>query len=183
MASVSDLNNVKIFVLYLMRNVNYPLDRATINDIVMQSEYVLYLDFAEAFPQLIESDLIRAVGENERGEPLYEVTRRGATVAESLKSDILPVILDKSLENALRYLDLRARGIVADCESHKLADNTFDVTLLLKEKGKLIYSVTVNVDSEYRSLAIRRAFMDRPDVIYRSTLALLCGKVNYLFDK
>ena len=32
---VGSKRNVKIFVLYLMQNINYPLDYVTINDIVM----------------------------------------------------------------------------------------------------------------------------------------------------
>ena len=44
--------NVKIFVLYLMQNVGYPLDFLTINDMIMQTDYVAYLDFAETFSKL-----------------------------------------------------------------------------------------------------------------------------------
>ena len=46
---VGSMNNVKIFILYLMQNVGYPLDFVSINDIVMQTDYVMYLDFAVAF--------------------------------------------------------------------------------------------------------------------------------------
>ena len=38
--------NITIFVLYLMQNVGYPLDFVTLNDIIMQTDYVAYLDFA-----------------------------------------------------------------------------------------------------------------------------------------
>ena len=49
---IGSKNNVKIFVLYLMENINYPLDFVTINDIIMQTDYVMYLDFAESFELL-----------------------------------------------------------------------------------------------------------------------------------
>ena len=183
MSAKRNLNNIKIFVLYLMRNINYPMDFSTINDIVMQNDYVLYLDFSDAFHEMLEQELICIDGEDASGQPLYSVTRRGAMVAEELKSDILPAILDQSLSCALRYLDFRAREITVDTDSQKLGDNTFDVTILLKEKGKVILSTTVNVDSEHRSRQIRQSFRDRPDAIYRGTIALLTGKVDYLFDK
>ncbi len=181
---IGSMNNVKIFVLYLMRNINYPMDFTTINDIVMQNDYILYLDFAEAFHQMLDGDLIREDGKNEHGDPLYSVTHKGAIVAEELKTDLLSSILDKSLECALRYLDFKRRGITVDCTtSPRLGDQTFDVTFYVKEQGKTIMSATVNVDSEYRSLQMRRNFLDRPDAIYRGMLALFTGKVNYLFDK
>ena len=183
MASKRNLNNVKIFVLYLMKNINYPMDFCTVNDIVMQNDYVMYLDFEEAFHEMLEQDLICKDDTGEDGGPLYSVTQRGAIAVDQLKSDILPAILDQSLSCALRYLDFRARGITVDTDSQPRADKTFDVTLTLKEKGKVIFCTTVNVDSDLRSRAIREAFRDHPDVIYRGTIALLTGKMDYLFDK
>ena len=50
---VGSKNNVKIFILYLMENINYPLDYITLNDIVMQTDYVMYLDFAEGFSEML----------------------------------------------------------------------------------------------------------------------------------
>ena len=50
---IGSMSNVKIFVLYLLENINYPLDFFTINDIVMQTDYVMYLDFAEGFCEMI----------------------------------------------------------------------------------------------------------------------------------
>ncbi len=181
MAGARNLNNVKIFVLYLMRNINYPMNFSTINDIVMQNDYVMYLDFAEGFHQMLDGGLVEESGQDETGDILYAVTRRGAMVAEELKSDILPAILDQSLACALRYLDFKARNVTVDSEAKRLPDGTYDVLLVLKENGKTIFSTTVNVDSEYRTHQIRQTFRERPDVIYRGVMALLSGKVDYLF--
>ena len=180
---IGSMNNVKIFVLYLMHNVGYPLDFVTVNDIVMQTDYIMYLDFAVAFHEMLDGGLICENGTNENGEPLYSVTHKGMIVAEQLRCDLLPSILDKSLTCALRYLDLKRRRVTVDCTSQKLCDQTFDVTFYLKEKDKIIMQTTINVDSEYRSRQMREAFRDRPDVIYRGMIALFTGKVDYLFDK
>lgn len=182
-STIGSKNNVKIFVLYLMRNINLPLDFSTLNDIVMQNDYVMYLDFAESFHEMLEADLIKVDGENEYGDPTYVVTAKGSLVGEQLKSDIIPSILNKSLECALRYLDFRKRGITVDCTWQHLPDCTYDATLWIYEKGKTVLNVTVNVDSEYRCREIRQNFRDRPEVMYRGIMALLCGKVDYLFDK
>ena len=180
---IGSMNNVKIFVLYLMRNINYPLNFVTINDIVMQNDYVMYLDFAVAFHEMLDGGLITEDGKDENGDRLYSVTRKGTIVAEQLRSDLLPSVLDQSLSCALRYLDFKRRNVTVDCTSERRSDSTFDVTLILKEQGKTILQTTINVDSEYRSHQIRQAFRDHPDVIYRGTVALLAGKVDYLFDK
>ena len=57
-SAVGGMQNVKIFVLYLMENVGTPLDFVTLNDIVMQTDFVMYLDFAEAFHKMLDDGLI-----------------------------------------------------------------------------------------------------------------------------
>ena len=181
--STKKLDNVKVFVLYLMRNINYPMTFVTVNDIVMQTDYILYIDLAEAFQELLANDLVREDGKDDLGDTLYSVTRRGAIVAEELSRDMLPDVLDQALAAALRYLDLKRRGVVADSTYERLADGTFNVRLILKEGGKILLDTTINVESEHRSRTIRQTFRERPDVILRGTLALLSGNVDFLFDK
>ena len=111
---IGSKNNVKIFVLYLLENINYPLDYCSINDIVMQTDYVMYLDFAEAFIEMLDGGLISSFESG--GTTYYEVTEKGRCVAQELNSDVLSSILDKSLAAALRYLDFSRRKIVAHCE-------------------------------------------------------------------
>ena len=100
-SAIGSVRNVKIFVLYLMENVGRPLDFVTLNDIVMQTDYIMYLDFAEAFNAMLDDGLIEVVGEQD-GEKPYDITEKGRMVAESLHSDILSSILEKSLAAALR---------------------------------------------------------------------------------
>ena len=178
------MNNVKIFVLYLMRNINYPLDYVTINEIVMQTDYIMYLDFAVAFHEMLDGGLIKESGADpETGDPLYSVSDKGEIVAEQLKSDILTSILEQSLGAALRYLDFKRRQIKIASEAKTLADHTVDVTLTITEAGKTILKTTINVDSEHRANLIRENFRNRPEVIFRGSMALLSGKMDYLFDK
>jgi hypothetical protein len=175
------MKNVKIFVLYLMQNVGRPLDFVTLNDIVMQTDYIMYLDFAEAFHKMLDDDLITVVGE-EKGEPLYDITERGRCVAESLHSDILASILDKSLAAALRYLDFNTRGIQMKCTTERRADGRYDFYCALIEKGETIYSTSLVVDSADRAARLKENFYNRPEVIYRGVHALLAGNMNFLFD-
>ena len=178
---IGSVRNVKIFVLYLMENINYPLDFVTINDIVMQTDYVMYLDFAEAFNGMLDGGLIEKL-EAEKKDPMYIITDKGRLVASELKSDILTSILDKSLSAALRYLNFKERGIVAKCNINKTDDERYAVTCSFTEKGVLIFSQTLVVDSLNRAERMKSNFYERPEAIYRGVLALMSGNVNYLFD-
>ena len=108
-------NNVKIFVLYLMENINYPIDFCTINDVVMQTDYVMYLDFAECFYEMVDAGLILETKKD--GETYYYVSDKGRLVAREMKSNILGSILDESLRYALRYIDFKQRGVTSKCVS------------------------------------------------------------------
>ncbi len=178
---IGSMRNVKIFVLYLLENINYPLEFTTINDVVMQTDYVMYLDFAEAFYEMVDMDLIEKY-EGENGRDLYLITDKGRLVARELKTDILASILDKALSKALRFLDFKKRDVVARCTVEKTDDGRFCVSCSFTEKGVLIFSQTLVVDTENRAQRMRDNFYERPEVIYRGVTALLAGNVNYLFD-
>ena len=177
---VGSIRNVKIFVLYLMENINYPLDFVTLNDIVMQTDYVMYLDFAEAFHEMIDGGLIDRV--NEDGEDFFYITDKGRLVARELHSDILPSILDRSLSAAFRYLNFKKRGIVAKCTVEKTDDGRYSVKATFTEQKVLIFSQEVIVDTLDRAERMQTNFYERPEAIYRGVIALMAGNVNYLFD-
>lgn len=179
---IGSKRSVKIFVLYLMENINYPLDFYTINDIVMQTDFVMYLDFAESFNEMLDADLIASIKEDE--DEYFYVTDKGRIVAQELKSDVLSSILDQSLAAAFRYLDFSRRGITVSCEVIPRKDGTgkCDVKCAMMEKKKVIFEATLTVDSENRAKRMKENFDSRPEVIYRGFNALMAGQVNYLFD-
>lgn len=186
MPSISPIggkNNVKIFILYLMANIGYPLDYLTISDIVMQSNYVVYIDFSQYFYEMLDSGLIEVCGKDEEGNDLYRVTRQGKLVADELNGDVVYSVLDESLEEALRYIDFKKRNVKPIATIDKTPDGRYTVHVYLVENDALILSTSVIVDTMIRAERFRRNFLDRPDVIYRGMCALLSGNVNYLFDK
>ena len=179
---VGSMRNVKIFVLYLMQNINYPLDYVTLNDIVMQNDYVMYIDFAEAFHEMLDADPIEICDHNEAGDPLYLVTNKGRIVATELRSEILTSLLDKSLECALRYLDFKKRGIKISCKVEKREDGRYEVICIIKEKEDIIMQNSIVVDSLNRAKRMEDNFRDHPEVVYKGVMALLSGNINFIFN-
>ncbi len=172
---------IKVFVLYLMQNVGYPMDYVTINDIVMQTDYVAYLDFAESFSEMEDMGLVEPAGQTSAGDPTYVVTAKGATVAESLHGSILPSILEESLACALRHLDFARRGVKATCHTEKNPKGGYDFHCALTERGETLLAITLHTDTADRAALMEAQFRGSPENIYRATVALLSGNVNYLF--
>ena len=48
-------NEIKIFILFLLDKIGYPLDYNTIGSIVVQDGIVRFFDFADAFYQLLDA--------------------------------------------------------------------------------------------------------------------------------
>ncbi|MBP5173617.1 MAG: DUF4364 family protein [Clostridia bacterium] len=181
---IGDKRAVKIFLLYLLENINYPLELCRISDIVMQSDYVFFLDFAESFNELLDTGLVETVSPDGAAAEEYLITEKGRIVAGELKSEVLPSILDKALAAALRYLDFSRRGIVANCDvvSRDPVTGACDVRVEITEKKQPILTLTLRVDSADRARRMKENFDSRPEVIFRGVNALMSGNVNFLFD-
>ncbi len=177
-----DKNYVKVFVLYLLWNIDAPLDFETINDIATGDGYVGYFDFAECFGELLDAGHIEKVDGD--GEPQYRITQKGINVAENLSPDIFSEIRDRSLKSALRLLSFKRRGaeLVYECVDVPDAEGGgYSVTCEILEHGRKTCSITVKVDSKLRADNIKKNFHERPEAIFRGALALLLGDANLLF--
>lgn len=182
-SNARDKNYIKIFILHLLWNINAPLDFGTINDIVLQDGYVGYFDFAECFTELTDDAHVAEI-KGEDGIVRYIITEKGINVAENLSGDIFSEIRDRSLKSALRLLSFRERRaeLRYDCADVPDAEGGgFSVTCEVREHGKRTFSVTIKVDSKSRADSIKRNFYERPEAIYKGTLALLLGDADFLF--
>ena len=176
-----DKVDVKVFILYLLKNVGEPLEYNSINDIVLQDEVVNYFDFAFAFSELLDAKQVQEAGTS-GGNKLYAITESGAETLESYESTLLTVIKDRALRSALRLLAFNRTGtqiksaITEQGEGYNLNCRIFD-------KEKTLYSVDVYLTDRKYAEKMKFNYDERAEIIYRGTLALLSGDVNYIFDE
>lgn len=175
-----DKNDIKIFILYLMMNIRYPLEFDDINDIVVQDEIVGCIDFAECFAQLLETGNIEELSED--GVLKYRITERGVQVADTLQSSIVSYIRTRSLKSALKLLSFKQRGAKINSSATKRDDGRYDLVLTISEKQDTPLQIKVIVDNETQLERIKYNFDEKPELIYRSVLALLSGEANYLLE-
>ena len=177
---LTNKNDIKIFILYLLQNINYPLDFATINDIVVQNEYVNYFDFAECFAEILDmGHIIEEVGAD---GTLYRISPLGSAVVSQLQSNLLRSIRENSLKSALKLLSFRKRGAKVKCRTAQRDDGKYEIECVITEMDKEILHIQLVDDSEIRIERMKANFEDRPDVIYKGIMALLAGEVDYLLN-
>ena len=178
-APLKDKTDIKIFILYLMRNIGYPLPYNDLDIIVRQDGIVDYLSFSECFSELLETGNIREEKTAE-GAFVYRITEQGTHVADNLQSTLLDLIRTTSLQSALRMLSFQKRGCRCHTEEERLADGKYMLTCSILERESVLLSVTVKADSAEQLDKMKRNFYSRPEVIFRGALALLSGEMNFL---
>lgn len=182
-SQIGSKTNVKIYVLNLMTAVGYPLDFATLNEALRQTDFVDYFDFADAFHAMEDDGLLAPTEMNERGEPCYSVTPKGACVVESMRGNILPSVLEDSVVHAMRYLDFSRRGVKLSCKVLPCETGGCHIVCQLTERDRTVLSVTLWTEDEASARRMEEQFRSRPENTYRGVRALLSGNMNYLFDK
>ncbi len=171
-------NDIKIFILYLMRHIGYPLEFSNINDIVLQDGIVNYFDFAECFSELTETGNIRELKDG--AVTKYEVTEKGREVCDSLQSDIIQTIRERSLKSALRLLDFEKKGWTVKRSYTELDDGRYEFNCKVLEHKKEYMNITLVVENRKALDRMIYNFDERPEVVYRGLMSVLTGEINYL---
>lgn len=199
-SQIKDENEIKIFILYLLDKIGYPLDYPSIGSIMMQDGIVNFFDFAQCFFALVDAGHIREIvieDEKTAGEAptgtdedkemgatvLYEVTDTGREVARVLSDKLMVAVKEKSYRSALRHLSFEKKGIYID-SSFTPENDGYKVNCSVKQKGgRALMDLSIHADSEYQMRRMLDNFSERPEVVFRGVVALLTGDVNYLFEQ
>ncbi|MBE6541814.1 MAG: DUF4364 family protein [Ruminococcaceae bacterium] len=184
---------VKVFILYLLEKVGYPLDYNDLATIVIRDGFVDYFDFVTYFHELLEAGHISRLSkesEDENTPPpphdldTYTVTETGRMIAKGLADDLLlAAVREKSYISAMRHLSLEKRGAIVNHDIEQVGDGSYIFHCSIKDRDGLAFDLDLRADSFMQVSRMRMNFEDKPDVVYRGIVALVTGNVNYLFDK
>lgn len=170
-------NDVKIFILYLLERIGKPLLFNDLNDIVLEDGFVDYLVFAECLAELTDTRNVLCT-KTDDGD-LYEVTEQGLQVARELQSKIEPFVRTQSLKSALRRISFKERGIRVPVTSTPLEDGRYEMLFEITENKTPFFSLSMTVDNNYMEEKMRYHFQNDPERIYRAILALLSGDNSF----
>ena len=183
---LNDENEIKIFILYLMNQVNYGVRYDEIENMTYESGYVGYFDFAEIFAKLAEDKNIEEHSEN--GESIYHITQRGKAIAENLEHLITPATKIKGTAVAARHSDLKKSGAVTSCVlEEENSGYRFKCSISgkedkeEKEENREIFHVSLFIKDKATAEKILETFRQNPNAVYRGVYAMLTGNADFLF--
>lgn len=174
-----DKFEIKVFILFLLNNLDDPLEFSTVNDIVIQDGFVNYFDFAICFAELLEACQITETDDN---KPLYAISDVGRTAIESYESTLYNTVREKALRSALRLLAFNKSGnkissSITDCKSG------YTLKCTISDNERILFNTEVFLTEKHYAEKLKANFDERAEIIYKGTLALLSGDVNFIFDE
>lgn len=174
---MNDKIDIKIFILFLLDEMNYPLTESVIFDIIEENGYVGRFDFTECFSELVERGHIAKSGEG--SEAKYVISPNGHSVAAELQGTLHNHMREKSRIAALRRLSLYRRGAEPKCTVEPTENGKYTVRCEVIEKGEPLLDVSVTVLSAAEAESIRTHFSECPEEVVRGILSVLTGKIAY----
>lgn len=171
--------DIKVFILFLLKNIKEPLEYSTINDIVIQDGFVNYFNFSICFGELVESGQIEELpGE----KSTYRISPDGELAVENVEMRLFTTVREKALRSALRLLAFYKTGNrVAAAVEEK--DGGYELSCLIADSTRKLLQINVYLTEKYYAETLKGNFDDRAENIYKGVLALLSGDVNYIFDE
>jgi len=174
---MSDRIDMKVFILFLLDEMHYPLTESVIAEIVDESGNVGRFDFKECFSELVERGHVIKHGEGETAE--YTVSEAGHNVASELQGSLHDKMREDTRIAALRRLSLHKRGAVPKCTVTPTEDGRYTVRCEITEKGSPLLDTSVTVLSATEAEAIRKHFAESPEEVMRGILSVLTGRLAY----
>ncbi|MBO5212377.1 MAG: DUF4364 family protein [Clostridia bacterium] len=180
---MKDKNEIKIFILYLMDRIGYPVKFTDICSILYQENVVSYFDSGDCFTELIDARHVIEVEKDESGDALYQVSATGRTIATELNDAILPSIKEMSYRSAIRHLSFQKRGAALNCSMKpSTEEGKYMVHCEITERGRIVLDINIEVDSKIEGERMLINFRRKPEIVFRGTLALVSGEKNYIFE-
>ena len=175
---IQNKTDIKIFILFLLFELNYPLDEAQLYEIVLENGYVGSFEFSECFSELKEQGHILEKEGKDGVE--YLISETGKLVAAELQGEILDSIREKSIKNAKVLLSLYRRGAVASATVKERPDHRRDVCCKITDADGTLLEVTIAASDKLTAERIKNNFEAKPEEVYRGMLSVLTGEVDYL---
>ncbi len=170
--------DIKVFLLYILDNIAYPLEYEVIMAIVEENTDDISLDYGECLKELVVSGHLEVDEQND--VYYYSITDKGRLVAAELYDTIDKEFRERSLRAAIRYISLTDSGKSVNAYVTETDSRRYRVTMEASDRFGEVMSVSVTVNSKVEAEHIKEAYMAKPEGVYRGVLFSVTGKLDYI---
>ena len=170
-----DDNDIKILILYLLENIDIPLDFDTLCEVIFSIDFVRHFDFADQFADLLDRKLINEISVDNKAK--YIISAKGKTALEGMQDSLLNLIREKALTAAKRFLEYKDHGfmIISYIENSPDEQDEDGVMLhcIIKDNRRTILNMETYVGSRIIAEKMKLVFEKRAEKLLSQFHALM----------
>ena len=148
----------KLMILYMLKQVKFPLTNSNISDFFVSKEYTTYFIVQQALSELLESNLLSV--ENINNNSRYEMTKEGKEALSFFEKQISSAIITDINE----YYKLPGNDLIVHCE-------------VLEGKTPLI-NIEINSPDEEQANIMKNNWRSCSQDIYQYIMKRLLGGMD-----
>ena len=170
--------DLKVFLLFLLDNIRYPIDSETIMTIVSENTDEITLDYEHCLGELCDSGHL--LYDDQDGVKYYMISDKGRAVAAELYDNLDEGLRERSLRSAIKHVSLSKSETNIRAYVERTDSGRYRVTLEAHDKYGELMSTSLAVNSLAEAEQIKRNFEAKPDGVYRGVLFSATGRIEYL---
>ncbi|MBQ1260720.1 MAG: DUF4364 family protein [Clostridia bacterium] len=176
--TLKTLTDIKVFLLFILDNIKYPVDHSTIMKIVAENIDEPGLDYEEGLSELVERGFV--ISDSFEGTTYYVISKTGQPVAAELYDILDESLRERSIRSAIKHSSLLDSGLRTKTEIEELPSHRFKVTVTMLDSVEEVMSASFTVVSRLEAERIRENFETRPQGMYSGFLFAATGRMEYL---
>lgn len=170
--------DIKVFLLFLLENIRYPIDRSTLIEIISENTEEIIMDYDECLGEL--SDTGHVWFDEMDGELYYMISDSGRLVARELVDSLDKEFRERSLKSAIKHLSLSKSGAKVKSLISENPTGGYSVTMTLTSETGELMNVSLSVSSRAEAEKIKSNFETRPESVYRGIFFSATGRIEYI---
>ena len=176
--ALKSTTDLKVFLLFLLEQIRYPIDRTTLIKIISENTDEIVVDYDASLAELSEDGHLWSDGID--GESYYMISDTGRAVAAELYDSLDGELRERSVKCAIKYMSLAKRGAKIESSITELGVARFKVRMQISDMTGEIMDTSVVVSSRAEAEKIRDTFTTRPEAVQRGILFSLTGRLEFI---
>ncbi|MBR5218568.1 MAG: DUF4364 family protein [Clostridia bacterium] len=171
----TDPLDVKLIILYIIKNYNDALDNGQVTDIFMAHDFVDYFTMQTYLEEMVGNNLVRIYMEDSLRT--YVLTGYGEEALDAFKDRIPLSVREKILESIKNYKKKQQKQMQVTATYRPVNELDYVMECSLSENGTPLLNLQINAGTaEFAKLGCEM-FRNDPQKIYELLLKTLWGEV------
>ncbi len=164
-------SEIKLIILYIIRNFGEAIDNGQITDIFMDYEFVDYFTMQKYLDELVEMRLVEVDVHN--GLRLYFLTKHGTEAYDAYIKKIPVSVREKLLLSIRAYRKQERNEADISASFRPLNELSYAVDLSIRDGGFPLLDIRMSVGSKDTAREVCKRFREDPQKTYSALLEIL----------